>query len=121
MNNKMIRAAEILPSEKPVTHTPGPWRVEFSERQDDMSGVFADLDGAPWRIAYVLRDSNKHQQLVDDANARLIAAAPELLVVVKAFRALEQPDRGLLDINANDLLSAYQLADAAIAKAEGRS
>lgn len=97
-------------------HTPGPWTVEFPERPDAMSEVFApkaSADDFQWRVAYVLRDSNPHQQPVDDANARLIAAAPDLLAAAKdAYIALPMTKHNK---SINDALAA------AIAKAEGRS
>lgn len=60
------------------THTPGPWRIEWPTHPDAMSEIFTHSVDDNWRIAYVMRDSNKHQQPIDDANARLIAAAPEM-------------------------------------------
>lgn len=95
------------------THTPGPWRVEFPKNPDAMSEVFAPtVDTYPWRVAYVLRDSNKGQQPIDDANARLIAAAPDLLAAAKeAYVALPMTKH-------NEPINAA--LKAAIAKAESR-
>lgn len=103
-----------------VTHTPGPWRAEFPDRGVlEMSSVFAPAlnDGDdPWRVAYVLRETNPHQRLIDDANARLIAAAPELLA------ALKQLD-GILGVSVHSanremVRLVVERARAAIAKAE---
>jgi hypothetical protein len=71
----------------------------------------------PWRVAYVLRDRNPLQHPEDEANARLIAAAPELLEACRrvAARATELVMLGALPL---DDVRVVQLA---IAKAEGRS
>lgn len=74
----------MTPKNKPQTHTPGPWRVApgtgLIHRDGDFSlrGVIAkvqgkDLSGRDW----------KERQ---DANARLIAAAPDLLEQLKAWQ-----------------------------------
>ena len=71
-----------------MTHTPGPWFVGFSPDMDGESGeygpdvydsevgVFAVIDGEPETVA----------QPYLEANARLIAAAPELLAVLEELR-----------------------------------
>jgi hypothetical protein len=113
-------------------HTPGPWRVEFPEHPNAMTDIFAPspstwataTDDEPWRVAYVLRDSNKHQQPIDDANAHLIAAAPELLdrvrdavLVLEAIRENWGDDHPGLLRTIDEELPPLR---AAIAKAEGR-
>ena len=83
----------------PTKHTPGPW-VEIRSRGD-----------------YVIQErrrSNRKRIIASvdvvngEANARLIAAAPELLDALKA--AVAYPITG----------NWYEMAEAAIAKAEGR-
>lgn len=58
-----------------MTHTPGPWHL--SERRDPHSGspVYSVLAGAHLWLADVLGAECE----AGEANARLIAAAPELL------------------------------------------
>jgi hypothetical protein len=105
------------PKPSTASHTPGPWRVEWPTQPDAMSEVFAPSppgDAYPWRVAYVMRDSNKHQQPIDDANARLIAAAPELLEALKEVYTLtgeNHPARAP---------AVWERARLTIAKAEGR-
>lgn len=101
-----------------MSHTPGPWRAEFpGPRSHAMSEIFASSrvdETESWRVAYVMREIDPSQRLIDDANASLIAAAPELLAVVRACR-----DVVYRDPNAPSNLAA--MCDAAIAKAEGTS
>jgi hypothetical protein len=101
------------------THTPGPWRAEFPDRGVmEMSSIYAPAnDGdAPWRVAYVLRETNPGQRLIDDANAHLIAAAPELLDLVRRFA------RGDMRLPHSEYdMELRKEARALVAKAEGRS
>lgn len=61
-----------------VKHTPGPWSV--APGKNDMEPVIIQGDpGDPWFIA-TLHDMEKQTQ----ANARLIAAAPDLLEALEA-------------------------------------
>jgi hypothetical protein len=89
-----------------MSHTPGPWRIG-----DAGHTVFGPPNGSPSprTVATVVPHNDRRD------NARLIAAAPDLLAVCRSaanwFGELGNDDgaQGLLD----DLL-------AAIAKAEGR-
>lgn len=56
-------------------HTPGPWKTTHSE-----VGGYRVSDSTGWGVAVVLKDTN------DEANARLMAAAPQM------FEALETAD-----------------------------
>lgn len=82
-----------------ATHTPGPWRLHYTEEgafgieNDNRSAVLCQR--APW----------KHRAAESIANGRLIAAAPDLL---EALQALEQ--RGHTQ-------ATWDLAKRAIAKA----
>ncbi len=62
-----------------IKHTPGPWRVEVDEKGD--VGVFANDYGL---ICYPVED--QYQE-----NARLIAAAPEMLALLRGLAALDTP------------------------------
>lgn len=84
-------------------HTPGPWRV-----WDEVAAeVFPDLSGS--RVAYCGSAADATHM----ANARLIAAAPELLAVLKDLTALEGPLPGNVEW--------FRKARAAIDRAEGRA
>ena len=69
-----------------TTHTPGPW-----EPNSGTASKRYVLSGAGYVIAEVPLDRNyKHQA---EANARLIAAAPDLLEALEmAIRALQDHD-----------------------------
>lgn len=65
------------PVRKPTkTHTPGPWSVD-DDGFDKTTPIEVRCDG--YAIADVLRSGEWHSRAVEDANARLIAAAPRLL------------------------------------------
>lgn len=82
-----------------VTHTPGPWGVNYSRFSEVRTA-----DGA------VIATCNKLSGLVNlQANARLIAAAPELLAALQwVMRAA-----------AEDSPAMWSACSAAIAKAQG--
>ena len=83
-------------------HTPGPWRI-------CLGLICADTPKGQAELASVYKESEYVAPLPHIANARLMAAAPDLLAACKA--SLEQ--MGLTKGHAAVL-------DAAIAKAEGR-
>ncbi len=94
-------------------HTPGPWAAEFGSYgsfaiEAERAGIGGGL--------LVLASRNQHPLLADQmhANARLIAAAPDLL---EALRTADRTfaENGLLACHA-----ARQEIRAAIAKAEGQ-
>ena len=83
-----------------TAHAPGPWSTEPSGRGD---GSLALMSGR-YRIAIVHLDGN-------DANARLIAAAPEMLAALK----------GALDVIDALIPGPHRTIREAIARAEGRA
>ena len=94
------------------THTPGPWKVELGSYDPH-------TDRYPPVVTAECRDVCTVEDTYDDgeANARLIAAAPDLLAVCERLR------RAIAWSHTEDRMDdAEQLAmiDAAIATAEGR-
>lgn len=87
-------------------HTPGPWRV--SEGNGYNSSLYV-MAGEAAEICEVFDDSEE-MALPDKANACMIAAAPEL------YEALKWCADALQEVGV-----AYAPAEAALAKAEGRS
>lgn len=96
-------------------HTSGPWRVKTSGSEDDF--VTRSVHGARSpggdEVAFVTTGS--YNDDVEAANARLIAAAPELLAALSELVACVKG--GGSDA---DTWQALRDADAAIAKAEGK-
>jgi hypothetical protein len=101
-------------------HTKGPWRMEGSEEDPyGQIAVFADsrLVCELWQDDAPDRDYNEEQH----ANARLIAAAPDLLAALNGIIGLVQlvQHRDDLPLNLNMFANhRYVEALAAIAKAE---
>jgi hypothetical protein len=89
-------------------HTPGPWRVggEYAPQFVNELPTVRTHDGK--HIAYVYTESP------DDA--RLIAAAPELL---EALRDLLR-DEAICDDDSETLIATRNRAYTAVAKAEGK-
>lgn len=107
------------PSEEvKLSHTPGPWEIEPKERREHPLFV---MDSNGDRIARCdglnMADFGPDPQHAK-ANARLIAAAPDLLAALKLLYA-ETADyirvNNLGDVHHNQ---SMQLASAAIVKAE---
>jgi hypothetical protein len=111
----------------PPQHTPGPWEVDPSEYSDMIWTAgspygqdkmhIADVRG--WghltgRGSCAFSDANASK--IMEANARLIAAAPELLAELERLVTYFGPDRGPAELRAklND-------ARAAITKAKGNT
>jgi len=94
-----------------VAHTPGPWTV--TDNNWEVSSVYGPDDCliAEVQIHPSVTEENQHElEPVKEANARLIAAAPELLSALKMAQVWLDAD-GRFDM---------QGINAAIARAEGR-
>lgn len=95
-------------------HTPGPWRC--TKTQDN---VIVNEGGDKW-IARALIGTTRSPRFIADAevaaaNARLIAAAPDMLEGLKGIRA------NLIRLAWEENSLMIEGIDALIAKAEGRS
>jgi hypothetical protein len=94
-------------------HTPGPWRVEAVDAEGTL--VYHRVMSAGYRVAgvYTIRGGRGLSREESDANAHLIAAAPEMLA------ALE----GILNIGhtPDTWEVAHRIGRAAIAKAKGET
>jgi hypothetical protein len=106
-------------TDKLVGATPGPWHVEPEEWTEGRGIAICGKDGA---VAII--DAEMAPNGEDYANARLIAAAPELLDALREFVSdIEAAYSSGMDILKNawpDLVVTYQNAQAAIAKAGGK-
>ena len=88
-------------------HTPGPWHVEKWEYPKETKLIIQNGNDATCEILDLWCMDDRTEER--DANARLIASAPDLLAACK---------NALTD---GDELRAMNMIKAAIAKAEGRT
>lgn len=103
--------------------TPGPWTLLPEEADKDYLRIRGTRLGGRYKVANVhhIRYEGAHAVVRerDDAesmaNARLIAAAPELLEALKACAAVCAGET----MNKRGLVSALEQARAALAKCEG--
>lgn len=101
---------EIVTTEPERTHTPGPWT--WKNRRMTVEGyIDRVLQGGPEGDGVVYHSA---VWTMKDADAKLIAAAPDLLDLVKRLRGWDHLD------GAADGPYWRRELDAAIAKAEGR-
>lgn len=102
-----------------VKHTPGPW--VFGRTSDDKRLILGE--GATRYVATVQihqtpRKMGLWMEDEREANARLIAAAPDLLEA--AVKLVGHPDLGTIRYTDGDMWKDAEALRAAIAKAEGR-
>lgn len=90
-------------------HTPGPWGAELSPYRRTLSVV----SETTWICGELLNPSTMPEEEAW-ANARLIASAPDLLAALKLAKHM-------FIANELDLPRTFEVIDAAISKAEGRS
>lgn len=99
-------------------HTPGPWSVKWDKGHCNALIDQASSD----EHSYVAMVFEPFEGWPTKANARLIAAAPELLVALKALvRPMQAWHKALEQVTGEQpvVQEALQGALAAIAKAEG--
>lgn len=89
-------------------HTPGPWDIEhvvYGSPGATANAVYVSAGGS-----WLCQVFNAHQP-VGKADARLLAAAPELLEALRGLCAAREGDAGFR--------AAYEAAQSAIARATG--
>ena len=93
-------------------HTPGPWDIVI--RSNDDYGMWAGL-------THIATVHNREDSPVDEANARLIAAAPALLEALElASKYLGKAVAdGLMGGTAVPVERAFEITKAVIAQARG--
>ena len=97
-----------------MKHTPAPWIADIGNEGSFDIGA----DGHGFAGGMLVVCSRKpHAGLVDqmEANARLIAAAPELLEALIEFEAMAHE----FDLDGDRQIAAFERAQAAISKATG--
>jgi hypothetical protein len=105
-----------------MTHTPGPWLRESEINSEGSDWILVTKDYAEI-VDLRLDDGLVVSEQEQEANARLIAAAPELLAALRfVLPTLENAARhGTIDADGVNLeLEAAREVAEAIAKAEGR-
>lgn len=106
-------------------HTPGPWAAvnRGSAKEPMMSVMAARIAGQPPRHEVAICATGDSPQEMENANARLIAAAPDLLEALTALVRIDDHHkqmRAAIYAPGSDTDKAYRAARAAIAKAEGK-
>ena len=105
-----------------ATHTPGPWYFHEAEQFGDTRFYVAQQEGAPYTpdysdVATLIAETVSGERVtIQRANARLIAAAPDLLKQLADLLAMcERQD----DFNDDGDGCMFERAQAAINKATG--
>ncbi len=93
-----------------TTHTPGPWILEKGKAHD----LIVDKDGTP--IAEINTFIGPFGRDENNANAHLIAAAPELL---RAIELIINSDMAQREEDEGNISTELSIARAAYAKATG--
>ena len=104
------------------SHTPGPWAVTKAKPRTVTSGGVLICNAALRNLGTVKQNKHGKDEIEAEANARLIAAGPELLEALQALiSACEFEANSLAGGDFSDLIGppAYA-AYAAIAKATGQ-
>lgn len=109
--------------------TPGPWSFSRWEQLGDTRFYIAQADGAPYTpnysdVATLIAETVSGERVaVQDANARLIAAAPDIFeALTELMRPYGVAECGLASapgLHGDAYLAAVQKARAALAKATG--
>lgn len=102
-----------------MTYTPGPWTIE--EYGDDDAPSLVIHKDTETRVCFMATPGSHGDPAAIEEDARLIAAAPEMLAALK--NAIEQSDKRQVSVfygRTPECQDAYDRCIAAIAKAEGR-
>lgn len=101
-------------SETQITHTAGPWTYKPTASLGPQYAVYSETDSRGQDVAIVYSAHN------GEANARLIAAAPELLEGLKRIRSTSIVETFHGDVSRfQEWIDSF--SDSLIAKAEGRA
>jgi hypothetical protein len=99
-------------------HTPGPWAFTEGDADRRAMSEIHKAEDKTFQIGYVTTEwRNPKQRAEDLANARLIAAAPDLLAAL--VRLVACPDVNLDMLSPETIVAADQARDA-IRKARGQ-
>jgi hypothetical protein len=94
-----------------MSHTPGPWRTDRNDIHSGQISVVHHCVGNDW-VEVWSPDATAADEKEMEANARLIAAAPELLEALESMVEM-------VEMNGFGKAYAMDISRAAIAKAKG--
>lgn len=94
-------------------HSPGPWFVNSQKYGSGIRRWISPMPGGVPGVAIAFINGDHHGE-INDANAALIAASPELLAACEAFVQAEASD------HPDDYAKAVRLAVPTIAKAKAK-
>ncbi|MET0533120.1 MAG: hypothetical protein ABW171_02760 [Steroidobacter sp.] len=109
-------------------HTQGPWIINLDPRYPSEPCIDAVIDGVVWHVA-LCHNAAGPEDGSAEANARLIAAAPELLATLKAVLPALRADMEKQSANGGALHDSptlraararYEAAVRVIAKIDGQ-
>lgn len=95
---------------KKPKHTPGPWEAKIDPELEQFFIRASNGDKVAHAAIFKGRPIERRSDLEIESNARLIAAAPELLEALKAVQVAQRK---------GTYADAFALVDAAVKKAEG--
>ncbi len=95
-------------------HTPGPWTFECGDHSHRYVHV---TDADDRTVHYKYASAGPNEAARDEANGRLIAAAPELLEALQKCRALFSEIKGDFTDPREECREGWAIIDTAIAKA----
>lgn len=119
--SKITAAINSTEEPKPATHTPGPWETKRAATPEAFPqfGVYAENGNGHDLAHAVSHGTDTHTHAETEANARLIAAAPDLLAALRRLvDCQDEQDQTAFFMRFD---SACNNAQEAIAKAEGRA
>ena len=97
-------------------HTPGPWEWYTSNSYNRLGAAYGPYCELLYPVVY--KDGHPGIEWRNEADARLIAAAPELLEALRALAGTEAAQRHLVSSGASTV-NTVRFVRAVIAKAEG--
>lgn len=103
-----------------MTHTPGPWNLQGQWQLKTATGDWVDaecIEAPKWGAIGAWVDSSSDER---EPNARLVAAAPELLHALAAAVSILSGWEATSRLDAGDT-ETVRLCKRALAKAEGRN
>lgn len=100
-------------------HTPGPWAVKKGSRYSRTGGFSIDSHGHWLELATIFAHIAEETNHLGEANARLIAAAPDLLAACEEGLTAIRWAQTHTDGNAVQFVHVVNVLMAAIRKAKG--